>query len=115
MTNGTGTYSLANFIKTDNSNNVVADINGVELVLFYNDGDTANFRNVVLWNGNDTNFTDSLWDETLTGVPYPGSGDAFLWFVVGDGQTANDGAIRNQTAPASAPITAHTQKDDRHP
>jgi hypothetical protein len=90
---GNGTYSLANFIKTDNSNNVVADINGVELVVFYNDGNTANFRNVVLWSGNDTNNNDGSWDETLTGVPYPGSGDAYLWFAVGDGQTFSDGAI----------------------
>jgi hypothetical protein len=99
---GDGTYSLANFIKTAGGN-VVADINGVELIVFFDDGNTANWRNVVLWNGNDTNFTDGIWDETLTAVPYPGSGDAFLWFVVGDGQTAGDGAISvngSQIVPA---------------
>jgi hypothetical protein len=97
LTDGTGTFDLANFTKTDISNTVVADINGVALLVFYNDGNTANFRNVVLWSGNDSNFafgTDPAgWDETLTGVTYPGSGTASLDFIVGDGQVFDDGGI----------------------
>lgn len=91
LVSGDGTYSLSNFTKTD------ADVNGVGLIVFYNDGNASDDRNVVLWNGNDSNVgsgTDpSGWDETLTGVPYPGSGSASLDFIVSDGQSADDGAI----------------------
>jgi hypothetical protein len=88
---GDATYGLANFIKPD------ADINGVSLIVFYNDGTSSNDRNVVLWNGNDSDilstFDSADWDETISGVSYPGSGTAFLDFVVSDGQTAADGAL----------------------
>jgi hypothetical protein len=103
LVSGSGTFGLANFIKTDINNTVVADINGVALVVFYNDGNAANWRNVVLWSGNDSNVLDEqdtadVWDETLTGVPWPGSGSASLDFIVGDGQdfggdSTDDGAI----------------------
>lgn len=98
LVTGDGTYSLANFVKAD------ADINGVALIVF-----TAGDRNVGLWNGNDSNcdFSNqaSTWDETITGVPYPGSGSASLDFVVGDGQTPDDGTLAvNGTAIASGGI-----------
>jgi hypothetical protein len=96
LVTGNGTYSLANFIKTDN-NVVVSDINGAALVVFYNDGITANWRNVVLWNGNDSTIDfgsdPANWNETLTGVPYPGSGSASLDFIVSDGQSFPDGDV----------------------
>jgi hypothetical protein len=113
LTGGSGTFDLANFIKTDVSSNVVADINGVALVVFYNDGNAANWRNVVLWSGNDSNVAfgsdPAGWDETLTGVPWPGSGSATLDFIVGDGQNfggdgTDDGAISvngSQIVPAA--------------
>jgi hypothetical protein len=88
---GNGTYNFSDFLKAD------ADINGVSLIVFYDDGNSSNDRNVVLWNGNDSNFAfgsdPSGWDETISGVPYPGSGTASLDFVVSDGQTASDGAL----------------------
>lgn len=88
LVSGNGPYSLANFTKPD------ADINGVALIVFYNNGDTADDRNVVLFNGNDSNFASTFdpqgWDETIPNVPYPGSGSASLDFVVSDGQTFND-------------------------
>jgi hypothetical protein len=91
LVTGNGTYSLANFTKAD------ADINGVALIVFYNDGNTANDRNIVLFNGNDSNvastFDPAGWDETIPNVPYPGSGSASLDFVVSDGQTFNDAAL----------------------
>jgi hypothetical protein len=87
LVTGNGTYSLSNFrVPPD------VEINGVSLVVFYNDTDTSNDRNVVLWSGNDSNVTtgppyaDDGWDETLTGVQYPGSGSASLDFIVSDGQ-----------------------------
>jgi hypothetical protein len=89
LVTGDSSYSLSNFRKDGPP---VAEINGVALIVFFNDGNTANDRNVVLWNGNDSNIASSFepagWDETLTGVPYPGSGSASLDFVVSDGQTA---------------------------
>jgi hypothetical protein len=90
---GDGIYSLSNFLKPG-----VADINGVALIVFYDDGNSSNDRTVVAWNGNDSNVPsafdpDSAWDETITGVPYGGSGSASLDFVVGDGQSFPDGAL----------------------
>jgi hypothetical protein len=92
------TYSLANFIKPG------VDINGVSLIVFYNDANSGNDRNVVLWNGNDSNaigpnvdpptYTNDVWDETLSNVPYPGSGSASLDLVVADGQTLSDDAVK---------------------
>jgi hypothetical protein len=89
---GNGTYSLANFTKAD------ADINGVSLIVFYSDANSGNDRTIVLWNGNDSNkpstFDPPGWDETITGVPYPGSGVAKLDFVAAsDGQHAPDDEI----------------------
>ena len=95
---GNGTYALADFVKPGG-----IDINGVALVVFYDNGSTADDRNVVLWSGNDSNvlafdpdtstWPVDGWDETLTGVQYPGSGTATLDFVVSDGQTFTDDAL----------------------
>jgi Protein of unknown function (DUF3344) len=89
LVTGNGTYSLSNFhVPPD------VEVNGVSLVVFYNDADASNDRNVVLWSGNDSNqpstFEPAGWDQTLTGVEYPGSGDATMDFIVSDGQTAED-------------------------
>ena len=91
LVSGDGTYSLSDFVKP------TADINGVALIVFYDDGNAANNRNVVFWNGNDSNvgsaFDPQGWDKTLGGVQYPGGGSASLDFVVSDGQTAPDDAL----------------------
>lgn len=91
LVTGNGSYSLANFVKAD------ADINGVALIVFFDNGNSGDDRNVVLWNGNDSNVAQGAdpagWDETITGVPYPGSGAASLDFVVSDGQQATDDAL----------------------
>jgi hypothetical protein len=100
LVTGNGPYSLADFLKQD------ADINGVALIVFYDDGNSGDDRTVVLWNGNDSNVAQGAdpagWDETITGVPYPGSGSATLDFVVSDGQQATDDALvlnGNQLVP----------------
>jgi len=91
LVTGNGTYSLSNFDKPG------VEINGVALIVFYNDGNTANDRNVVMFNGNDSNVDSTFdlagWDETIAGVPYPGSGSASLDFVVSDGQSYEDDAL----------------------
>jgi hypothetical protein len=90
LVTGDGPYSLADFLKAD------ADINGVALIVFYDNGNSGDDRKVVLWNGNDSNClaggAPENWDETVTGVPYQG-GSASLDFVVADGQTFPDDAV----------------------
>jgi hypothetical protein len=96
LVTGNGSYSLGDFTKLPD-----VDINGVSLLVFYDDGNSSNDRNVVAWNGNDSNVFDSTWDETIEGVPYPGSGNASLDLIVGDGQSYADGELRvNGTAIA---------------
>ena len=71
-------------------------VNGVALIVFYDNGNSGDDRNVVLWNGNDSNClaggVPENWDETINGVPYQG-GSASLDFVVADGQSFTDGAV----------------------
>jgi hypothetical protein len=104
LVTGNGTYSLSNFLKPD------ADINGVSLIVFYDDGNSSNDRNVVAWNGNDSNVAFGAdpadWDETVSGVPYPGSGTASLDVVVSDGQSFSDAAlvVNGSTVAAAGPI-----------
>jgi hypothetical protein len=90
LVTGNGTYGLANFLKPD------ADINGVALIVFHDNGNSGDDRNVVLWNGDDSNCLafgePENWDETITGVPYQG-GSASLDFVVADGQSFTDDAV----------------------
>jgi hypothetical protein len=101
---GNATYTLSNFRKTGIAG-TIADINGVALIVFYDDGNSSNDRNVVAWNGNDSNVAFGAdpadWDETISGVPYPGSGNASLDLVVSDGQSFDDGAlvVNGQTLP----------------
>jgi hypothetical protein len=91
LVTGNATYSLSDFLKAD------ADINGVSLIVFYDDGNSSNDRNVVAWNGNDSNVAFGAdpadWNETISGVPYPGSGTATLDLVVSDGQSYADADV----------------------
>jgi hypothetical protein len=104
---GNGDYSLGNFRKTGDEG-VIADINGVSLIVFYDDGNSSNDRSLVAWNGNDSNFgfgpsyPFETWDETISGVPYPGSGSATLDLVVSDGQTYADGPLMLNNQPLAA-------------
>jgi hypothetical protein len=104
LVSGNGNYTLSNFLKGD------ADINGVSLIVFYDDGNSSNDRNVVAWNGNDSNIAAGAdpanWNETISGVPYPGSGTASLDLVVSDGQSYPDAAlvVNTQTVAAAGPI-----------
>jgi hypothetical protein len=97
LVRGSGSYTLSGFTKPG------VDINGVSLLVFYDDGNSSNDRNVVAWNGNDSNQSDGAWNQTIPGVPYPGSGSASLDLIVGDGQSYNDGKVDvNGTTVANA-------------
>ncbi len=98
LVHGNGSFALANFVK----NNDVVDINGVSLVVFYDDGNKNNNRDVVLFDGNDSNdpfagppADPAGWDVSLPNINYT-SGTASLDMVVSDGQNGDgfdDGAI----------------------
>jgi len=89
LISGDGTYSLSGF-SPDNTN-------GASLVVYYDDGDTTNNRDIVTFDGNDANFPNAFdpdgWDVTLSGINYT-SGTASLLMGVSDGQDfgiGNDG------------------------
>lgn len=99
LVTGNGSYSLANFTKPG------VEVNGASLVVFFNDGNAANNHDVVLFNGNDANFTnpfDALgWNSSLPGINYT-SGTAAISLHVSDGQnfSANDdGTLRINGTP----------------
>jgi uncharacterized repeat protein (TIGR01451 family) len=102
---GNGSYALANFVKSSGAINV----NGVSLIVFYQDGNTANDRDVVLFDGNDSNvpnpFDADGWNVTLAGIDYT-SGSASITLHVSDGQSFNDDAItlNDQTLVPTGPI-----------
>jgi len=89
--------------------------NGASIVVLYNDGNSGNNRDVVLFEGNDSNQAfagfpgdpdapadPAGWDVTLAGINYS-SGTANIQMHVGDGQAFPDGAlIVNGTTIANA-------------
>jgi len=88
LVTGDGAYTLAGFMPAG------ADINGVSLIVFFDDGDDSNNRDVVLFDGNDSNVTDNGfdadgWNVNLPGINYT-SGTASMDLHVGDGQVYDD-------------------------
>lgn len=81
LVSGDGSYDISGLP----ANN----INGASLVVFFDDGDDTNNRDVVLFEGNDANFANPFdpvgWDITLAGIDYEG-GTANLQLHVSDGQ-----------------------------
>jgi len=96
LVSGDGTYALTNFIKKDVSGLVESDINGASLIVFFDDGDGTNNRDVVMFDGNDSDvsFAGEVdgWNISLDGINYT-SGDANVQFHVGDGQPFTDGTL----------------------
>lgn len=80
-----GPYSLNGFLKE--SGNV--NINGVSLIVFYDDGDSTNNRDYVVFDGNDSNEDNAYdvngWNVMLNGINYS-SGNASMILHVSDGQ-----------------------------
>lgn len=80
--------------------------NGASLVVFFNDGNSNNNRDVVIFEGNDSNIPfagisgnpnapadPEGWNVLLSGINYS-SGQANIQMHVGDGQAFDDDAIR---------------------
>jgi len=87
LVSGNGAFSLANFTKPN------ANINGVALEVYYNDGNSANNHDIVTFHGNDSNvgsLDPAGWQATLSGINYT-AGSAALHFVVSDGQNFSGG------------------------
>jgi hypothetical protein len=110
---GNGPVTLSNFQKTTvpGCTSPCAQVNGAGLFTFYDSGLSTGKRDVVLFEGNDSNFSSSFdpagWDFTLSGINYT-SGSAFLTLYVSDGQDFgpnDDGTLRvNGTALATGGI-----------
>ncbi len=96
---GNGSYALTGF----GSPNL--NLNGASLIVFFNDGNPANNRDVVIFDGNDSNIpfagisgnpnapADPLgWNVALNGITYT-SGTANLQLHVADGQVYPDDAL----------------------
>jgi hypothetical protein len=92
LVTGNGDYSLTDLMKPG-STRPLANINGVSLVVFFDDGNSANNRDVVIYQGNDSNINNPYdgpgWNVTLSGITYS-AGTANLQLHVGDGQAGDD-------------------------
>lgn len=94
---GNGSFAVADFVKSGGDVNV----NGVGLAVFFDDGNDANNRDVVMFNGNDSNVSNSFdadgWNVTLPGINYA-SGTASMDMMVSDGQVYEDGSLQLNAA-----------------
>ena len=96
LVSGNASYSLNNFRKLPDG--LQADINGVSLIVFFNDGNSANNRDVYLVGKNDSNtslgppYISESWNVTLSGINYGGA-NAMLEVHVADGQGFGDAGV----------------------
>ncbi len=105
-----GAYALSGFGSLDP--------NGASIIVFFNDGNNTNNRDVVIFDGNDSNIdfagivgnpnapADPIgWNVVLSGINYT-SGDANIQMHVADGQPFADDAIllNSTTLVAAGPI-----------
>jgi hypothetical protein len=102
---GNGTYSLSNFRTTTGT---TLDPNGASLLVFYNDGNPANNRNITVFWGNDSDFTNTFdtagWAASLTPIAFTAGDIATMRLIVSDGQTVNPDNIVSATINGG-PIT----------
>lgn len=98
-----GSYALSGFRTPPN-----VEINGAGAAVFFNDGNTANDRDIVIFNGNDSNFSSPFdtagWDLSLNGINYV-SGSVSVTLFVSDGQNFgldDDGTLRINGTPIAS-------------
>jgi hypothetical protein len=92
---GNGNYALTGF----GSGSV--NTNGASLIVFFDDGDDSNDRDVSIFHGNDSNtaniYDDDGWNVTLDGINYQ-DGTANMQLHIADGQNwADDALLINDT------------------
>jgi hypothetical protein len=98
LAGGNGTYSVDNL-----ANGAGLSANGASLIVFFNDGNSTNNRDVALFEGNDSDVAGfpgdpSGWQATLSGINYT-TGTAHASFHVADGQAAGDGDVTFTATP----------------
>jgi hypothetical protein len=95
---GNGAYNLTSMLTSG-----TFDANGASLLVYYNDGNGANNRDVAVFWGNDSNIANSFdpagWQASLTGINYSG-GAASLSLIVSDGQIFPEGGTATINAVA---------------
>jgi hypothetical protein len=78
-----GIYMLANLEKSN------SEVNGASLIAFFNDGVATNNVDVIVYDGNDSNYSSAYdnagWEATVGGFKY-GGGPARVSLHVSDGQ-----------------------------
>jgi hypothetical protein len=104
---GNGVYNLTGFKFDANDVADGANTNGASLVVFFDDGNPANNRDVVVFNGNDSNVASGYdpvgWDVMLSGVVYF-AGTAGIQLHVADGQEyVDDDVLLNGATLAAGP------------
>lgn len=81
----------------DYSLSSLSNVSGASLIVFFQDGNTSNNRDVRIYNGNDSNDVNSTdttgWSIPLNGIDYV-SGSGRLIVHVADGQVFDDDALR---------------------
>jgi uncharacterized protein DUF11 len=114
LVTGNGTYALTNFSKPDSPG---SDVNGASLIVFFDDGVPTNDVDVIVVDGNDSNFPNGFdpdgWDATIEGVTnFPSEGPADLVLHVADGQPQypDDALLLNEQelAPADSTFAGDT-------
>ncbi len=92
LVSGDGTYTVTDYLTSSST----ADTNGFSLVVFFDDGDDTNNRDVVMFDGNDSNISNPFdangWNILLEDINYA-SGDADMELHVADGQSFSDDAL----------------------
>ena len=101
LVSGNGSYHIGVQASADGDNT-----EGATMVVFFDDGNPANDRDVVLFEGNDNDIAESFpgdddgWHAVLPGVNMPAAGTAGLQLHV-----ANGGTDPNNPEPGDGPIT----------
>ena len=97
---GNGSYALTNMLTVG-----TFDPNGASLLVFFNDGNAANNRDVAVFLGNDSNqvntFDAAGWSASLGGINYT-SGAANLGLIVSDGQNFSETGTNTLTINGTA-------------
>ncbi len=93
---GNGQYALTGFGKDPPTVTNAINTNGASLVVFYDDGDDTNDRDVTVFGGNDSNIINNFdapgWNFTLSPINYT-KGIGTLQMHVADGQRWLDDAV----------------------
>jgi hypothetical protein len=81
------------------------DPNGASLLVYFNDGNGSNNRDVAVFWGNDSNITNTFdpagWSASLNGINY-GGGTASLGLIVSDGQDFGETGSNTLTVNSTA-------------